>query len=39
MKKHYISGLLVGKGHLKVLNDIDNELKEKIWNDNQFWPF
>ena len=27
------------KGHLKVLNDIDNELKEKIWNDNQFWPF
>ena len=27
------------KGHLRVLNDIDNELKEKIWNDNQFWPF
>ena len=27
------------KGHLKILNDIDNELKEKIWNDNQFWPF
>jgi rubrerythrin len=27
------------KGHLKVLNDIDNELKERIWNDNQFWPF
>jgi len=27
------------KGHLKVLSDMDNELKEKIWNDNQFWPF
>jgi rubrerythrin len=27
------------KGHLKVLSDLDNELKEKIWNDNQFWPF
>ncbi|MEI7492378.1 MAG: ferritin family protein [Bacteroidota bacterium] len=27
------------KGHLKILNDIDNELKERIWNDNQFWPF
>jgi rubrerythrin len=27
------------KGHLKVLNDLDNELKEKIWNDNHFWPF
>lgn len=27
------------KGHLKVLSDIDRELKEKIWNDNQFWPF
>ena len=27
------------KGHLKVLNEIDNELKEKIWNDNHFWPF
>lgn len=26
-------------GHLKVLSDMDNELKEKIWNDNQFWPF
>ncbi|MEI7897333.1 MAG: ferritin family protein [bacterium] len=26
-------------GHLKILNDLDNELKEKIWNDNQFWPF
>jgi len=27
------------KGHLKVLSELDNELKEKIWNDNQFWPF
>ncbi|MCX6277612.1 MAG: ferritin family protein [Bacteroidetes bacterium] len=27
------------KGHLKILSDMDNELKEKIWNDNQFWPF
>jgi rubrerythrin len=27
------------KGHLKILSTLDNELKEKIWNDNQFWPF
>lgn len=27
------------KGHLKILSDMDNELKEKIWNDSQFWPF
>lgn len=27
------------KTHLKILSDLDNELKEKIWNDNQFWPF
>jgi hypothetical protein len=27
------------KTHLKILMDLDNELKEKIWNDNQFWPF
>jgi len=26
-------------GHLKILSDLDNELKEKIWFDNQFWPF
>jgi rubrerythrin len=25
--------------HLKILSDLDNELKEKIWFDNQFWPF
>ncbi|OFX19155.1 MAG: hypothetical protein A2033_02015 [Bacteroidetes bacterium GWA2_31_9] len=27
------------KGHHKILLDLDNELKEKIWFDNQFWPF
>lgn len=27
------------KTHLKMLEDIDNELKEKVWNDNSFWPF
>lgn len=27
------------QGHLKILMELDNELKEKIWNDNQFWPF
>ena len=26
-------------GHLAILSRMDNELKEKIWNDNQFWPF
>ncbi len=24
--------------HLQMLADLDNELKEKIWFDNQFWP-
>lgn len=27
------------RGHHKVLHQMDEELKEKIWNDNQFWPF
>ncbi len=27
------------KGHHKLLNDIDKELKEKVWFDNNFWPF
>lgn len=27
------------KGHLRILSEMDNELKERIWNDNQFWPF
>ena len=26
-------------GHLNILMDMDKELTEKIWNDNQFWPF
>ncbi|MCJ7580248.1 MAG: ferritin family protein [Candidatus Aminicenantes bacterium] len=25
-------------GHMQMLADLDRELKEKIWNDNQFWP-
>lgn len=25
--------------HHKVLYDLDNELKERVWNDNHFWPF
>ncbi|MDF1589962.1 MAG: ferritin family protein [Desulfobacterales bacterium] len=27
------------RSHLKYLTGIDQALKEKIWNDNQFWPF
>ncbi|MGE5425100.1 MAG: ferritin-like domain-containing protein [Syntrophothermus sp.] len=27
------------KTHLKVLSELDNQLKEKVWFDNQFWPF
>ncbi len=27
------------RGHHKLLYDLDNDLKERIWNDNQFWPF
>ena len=27
------------KQHLHVLTAIDRELTERIWNDNQFWPF
>jgi rubrerythrin len=26
------------KGHLKMLMALDDELKETIWNDNNFWP-
>lgn len=26
------------KGHHQVLFDLDNDLKEKIWADNNFWP-
>ena len=24
--------------HLKLLSDLDRELTERIWNDNNFWP-
>jgi rubrerythrin len=27
------------KGHHKILHELDEQLKEKIWFDNQFWPF
>lgn len=27
------------RGHHKILYELDKELKEKIWNDNDFWPF
>ena len=27
------------KGHHKLLNQLDSELKESIWFDNSFWPF
>ena len=27
------------QSHHKILIQLDNELKEKIWYDNQFWPF
>jgi rubrerythrin len=27
------------KGHVKILHDLDEELREKIWFDNNFWPF
>lgn len=27
------------KGHYEVLLKLDNELKERIWDDNNFWPF
>lgn len=26
------------KGHMMMLAAIDNDLKEKVWYDNQFWP-
>jgi len=25
--------------HLRMLSDLDRELTESVWNDNQFWPF
>ena len=27
------------KGHNRLLIKIDNELKEEVWHDNNFWPF
>ena len=27
------------RSHLEFLSDIDRELTEKIWHDNNFWPF
>jgi rubrerythrin len=27
------------RGHHDVLFKMNQELMEKIWNDNQFWPF
>ncbi|MEI6575909.1 MAG: ferritin family protein [Bacteroidota bacterium] len=27
------------RGHHHVLYKMDEELKERIWNDNNFWPF
>jgi len=27
------------RGHVKILNELDQELREKIWYDNNFWPF
>lgn len=27
------------RGHLNALLEMDRQLTEKIWNDNQFWPF
>jgi rubrerythrin len=26
------------KGHMEMLADIDNRLREQVWYDNQFWP-
>jgi rubrerythrin len=25
--------------HHKILYDLDTDLKERVWNDNHFWPF
>jgi len=27
------------KGHHKLLHQLNEDLKQQIWNDNQFWPF
>jgi rubrerythrin len=27
------------RGHLTFLAEIDQELREEVWNDNNFWPY
>jgi rubrerythrin len=27
------------KTHHKILHELDEDLKQRVWNDNQFWPF
>ena len=27
------------RGHTKILTDMNEQLLEEAWNDNQFWPF
>ncbi len=27
------------RGHLSFLAQLDKEIKEAVWNDNQFWPY
>jgi rubrerythrin len=27
------------RGHLSFLAQLDKEIKETVWNDNQFWPY
>jgi len=27
------------RGHVRLLEELDRELREKVWHDNQFWPF
>ena len=31
--------VILEKVHLKMLHELNEELKESIWYDNQFWPF
>jgi len=27
------------RGHHRILNELNEELKEAVWYDNKFWPF
>lgn len=27
------------RGHNKILHEIDKALQDRVWNDNNFWPF